>query len=125
MIWVVLYCILGLLSWVITAFLLKGVDWILISGVSTLPKEDRLKFKEKHDMVGMNRYAGKRIFLPVSIWATVFAPMFISLMLFGSEWLQSAWYGTAYAIVIAICSVALLISIFSALPKMLGNNFEK
>jgi hypothetical protein len=125
MVWVVLYSVLGLFSWIITFFTLRGVDWILISGVNTLPKEDRLKFKEKHDMVGMNRYAGKRIFLPVSLWVSIFAPLFFSLMLFDSDWLQSTWYGTFYGIVIAICSIIVLVSIFSALPKITGNNFEK
>jgi len=125
MIWVVLYSIFGLLSWIMTVFTLKGVDWILISGVNTLPKEDRLKFKEKHDMVGMNRFAGKRIFLPLSIWMSIFAPLFFSLMFFDSYWLQYTWYGTGYGIMIAICSVAMLVSVFSALPKIMGNNFEK
>ena len=125
MIWVVLYCVMCLFFWIMTFFTLKGVDWILISGVNTLPKEDRLKFKEKHDMAGMNRYAGKRIFLPVSIWVSIFAPLFFSLMIFDSDWLQSTWYGTAYGIAIAVCTVVVLVFVFSALPKITGNHFEK
>jgi hypothetical protein len=124
-IWLILYGVLSVFLFVMTAYTLKGVDWIIIIGVNTLPKADKQKFKEKHNMVEMNKYAGKRIFLPFSIWALVFAPLILSITLFNAEWMESTWYGTGYGIMIGIFSIIVLISTFSALPKILGNAFEK
>jgi hypothetical protein len=101
-----------------TIFCLRGVDWILISGVNTLPKEDRRKFKERHDMIAMNKFIGKRVFLPATILCLGFMPFFF----FEShEWMQSAWFG---AVIIAVV-IAALVPVFSALPKILGSHFEK
>ena len=101
-----------------TAFCLKGVDWILISGVNMLPKEDKQKFKEKHDMIAMNRLIGKRIFLPL----TILCLACVLVLIFGiPEWMQSAWFGA----VIVVAIIAALVLVFSALPKILGNHFEK
>ncbi|MCL2198551.1 MAG: DUF3784 domain-containing protein [Defluviitaleaceae bacterium] len=117
MIWAILMGVLGVFLWVLTIAALKGVDWIFISGVSTLPKEDRQKYKEKHDMPAMNKYIGKRVFLPSAVFVTASIP----IMLFPEIFEQALWL----AAVIVIACIALLVSIFSALPKILGGHFEK
>ena len=90
MIWVViLYGAVSLFLWALTFFTLKGVDWILVSGINTLPKEDRQKYKEKHNMIEMNRYAGKRIFFPFAIFTLIVAPLVLSVTIFNAEWLEA------------------------------------
>ena len=54
-------------SWLLTIKCLKGCDWILVNGPNTMPKADKVKYKEQHDMVGLNRYIGKTILMPMSI----------------------------------------------------------
>jgi len=125
MIWLILYGVSTLLCWIFTAFTLRGVDWILISGVNMLPKEDKQKYKEKHNMVEMNRYIAKKTLLPVSIWLLIFAPFMFSQFFFNAEWIETTWYGVGYIIIVIISAIIMSISIFSAMPKILGNTFEK
>ena len=113
----IIFLIFTAFFWFMTIVTLKGVDWILLSGVNILPKEERRKYKEKHDMIAMNRFIGKRIFLPVSVAGTVFMPPLI----LGAEFVHSAWF----VIPLVIAVVAMLLLIFSALPKILGSAFEK
>jgi len=110
------FAFFALLSWIMTAVCMK-VDWIFVSGVNLLPKADRQKYKEKHDMRAMNRFIGKRIFMPLAVLFTIIAP--ISYV--DAEWMQSAWFGVLLVIVV----IATLVMIFTALPKILGNKFEK
>jgi len=121
MILFVVYMIFSGFFWVMTAATLRGVDWILISGPNLMPKEDRLKFKEKHDMVGMNRYIGRRVLLPITIWSVVSAPSIFMRAVLALE----APEPTVYIALITICTLFVMVSVFSALPKIWGNRFEK
>ena len=107
-----------LFSGIMTVFCLKGVDRVLISGAGTLPKKERQKFKEKHDMIAMNKFIGRRVFLPLTVLNLAFLPF----MAFNTPgWMQSAWFGA----VMIVAIIAALVPVFSALPKILGNHFEK
>ena len=68
-------------------------------------------------MVAMNRFIGKRIFLPTTVLCLACVP----LMFF--EIPEHMTLG--FTIVIIVAVVAVLILSFSALPKILGNHFEK
>jgi hypothetical protein len=94
----------------------RGCDWILLSGVNTLPKEDRDEYRATHDMIGMNKLAGRRIFRPMAVVSALV--LFVNL--FGL-WSDSAAFGVA----ILVVTVILLTSVFSALPRILGTEFEK
>ena len=116
----IILSIVSLFLWILTAFTLKGVDWILISGVNTLPKEEKRKFKEKYDVVAMNKYAGKNIFLPTAVLCT----LIVLLIFLGAEWKQSA--PVLFAVIMTVISVALivyLVYLFRATFKIL--DFEK
>jgi len=116
MIGLIAFLVFALLSWIMTAVCMK-VDWIFVSGVNLLPKADRQKYKEKHDMRAMNRFIGKRKFMPLAVLFTIVAP--ISYV--DAEWMQSAWFGVLLAFVV----IAAIVMIFTAMPKILGNKFEK
>ena len=115
MVWATILGVLGLIFWILTIFTLRGVDWVLISGVTTLSKGERQKFKEKNNMTEMNRYIGKRVFLPIALMLSIIAPLMLN-----ANWMQSTWFG----IVIFIVVIVVLVSIFSAIPKILGTTFE-
>jgi len=95
--------VLAVFFWFLTAATLKGVDWIFISGVNSLPKEERQAFKEKHDMISMNRYLGKRILLPTAVLFSIIAPLVLS----SADWMQSAWF--CAVILISVLSFLMLI----------------
>jgi len=99
---------------VMTFFCLKGVDWVLISGIFS--REERKKFKAKHDMIAMNRFIGKRVFLPGAIYTAAMFPLF-----FDMPWMQSEWLGA----VILWATFVVMGLVFSAVPKILGTHFEK
>ena len=108
--------IISLLCWAMTVICLRGVDWILISGVNTLPKAERQKYKEKHDMVAMNKFIGKKVFLPLAIICTITAVV----ILLDAPWMQTPWF----AAVIIVACVALLAITFWAAAKIFGGNFS-
>ena len=116
MIHLIIFLVMAALFWIMTILCMK-VDWILVNGVNMLPKEDRLKYKEKHDMRAMNKFIAKRIFMPLAIMSTVVAPV----EFLNKEWIETAWFGAFLVIII----VAPLVLVFSALPKILGKTFEK
>ena len=116
MIGAVICLVLGLFCWAMTIICLN-VDWVMISGVNMLPKDERLKFKEKHDMRAMNKYIGKRMFLPSAIFCSIFTP----IIFFEPAWVQSTWAG----VVIFFACIVFIVYIISAVPKILGNKFEK
>jgi hypothetical protein len=93
-------------------------DWIFVSGVNMLPKADRKKYKEKHDMRAMNCFIGKRVFLPLSIACTI-SPLFIVFE--DTELMKSTWVG----ILITVAIFAFTASIFYAVAKILGGKFER
>jgi len=112
--------IVGLFFGVLGVICLRGVDWILINGQNMMSKEDKQKFKAKHDMIAMNRFIGKRVLLPIAaffIAGVLFA--FIHLQ-FEPVWMQSSWI----AVPILAAVVYVLYVTFSALPKVLGSHFE-
>jgi len=109
--------VLCLFFWIMTILCFK-TDWIFVSGVNMLPKEDKIKYKETHDMKAMNCFIAKRVFLPLAIASTI-SPLII--LFEDAEWVQSTWFG----ILITLVIIALVVSIFSIIPKILGTKFEK
>jgi len=101
---------------ILAVFCLKGVDWVLINGVNTLSKEEQQEFKDKYDMIAMNRYIGKRILLPLALLCLIYVPIIAFETL---DWMQSAWFG----ILVIVVSIGGVVVLCSALPKIL--NFEK
>jgi len=93
------------------------VDWIFISGPNTLPSKDRQAFKAMHDMPALNRYIGWRMFLPLAVMITVFAPPFI----FDVSWTGSTWFG----VVVTAAAFFAVGSFFSTLITVIGGKFEK
>jgi uncharacterized membrane protein YphA (DoxX/SURF4 family) len=94
----------------------KGCDWILLSGVNTLPKSDRDEYRSKHDMVGMNRYIGRRVLLPTAIFSLLCSP----LLIFGF-FPEALIFRYGFFMV----TIAYIFAVFSSLPKVLGTDFEK
>jgi hypothetical protein len=116
MVGTIILVIFALFFWIMT-IICMNVDWVMINGVNILPKEERQKFKEKHDMRAMNKFIGNRVFLPLAVLLSALTP----LIAFEPVWAQSNWVG----IVILVAIVAVVIYIVSAVPKILGNKFEK
>jgi len=113
MIAIVILSVVSLFFWILTAFTLKGVDWILINGVNVLPKEDKQKFKEKYDIIAMNKHIGKRVFLPLAILCALIVP----LIFFDAEWMQSQ--PVLFGIIIVVLSIAFLVYLVRATLKVL------
>jgi len=109
--------VLSIFFWIMTILCFK-TDWIFVSGVNMMPKADRVTYKEKHDMKAMNHYIGKRVFLPLAIACTI-SPILIIFE--DAAWVKSTWFGILLTLVI----LALTVSIFSIVPKILGTKFEK
>ena len=99
---------------------LRGVDWIFISGWTIMPKEDKQKFKKKHDMVAMNRLIGKRVFIPIAVFCVLGGVFSFLYTQFDPVWMQSSWL----AIPILAVVIGVFVPVFSALPKVLGTHFE-
>jgi len=95
----------------------RGVDWILINGVNVLPKEDKQKFKEKYDMISMNKFIGTRMFLPLAVLCSFIVP----LIIFEFEWLQAQQ--VLFGILIFILSFGLLVHLVRVMLKIL--DFDK
>ena len=106
----------SILFWTLTAVCLKGCDWIFISGVNIMRKEDRIKFKQQHNMVEMNKYIGKMIFLPTAAYIS-FILFFLPYSLHRDSQL--------FVVLLLIFTFAYTIRIFTALPKILGTYFAK
>jgi len=114
---VILMLAVSLLLWVMTVICLRGCNWILISGYSTLPKTDKEKFRARYDVVAMNKYTGKAIFLPMAVICTVGA----AWMLFDPAWMRSPWFGVLFAVV----AVAATGYMFYAVTRILGDRFKR
>lgn|GEM_PF-1116541 len=101
------------LTWFITYMCLrkKGCNWFMLSGYLTMPKEERLKYKAKFDVIAMNRYAGKMIHLPLAILMVLLIPL---------PFYQGAWYGA----VLGIYAVMICVLSFIAVSKLFSNEFE-
>ena len=110
---VILLLSIALFSGIMTVFCLKGVDWVLISGVNMLPKEERQKFKEKHDMIAMNKFIGKRVFFPTTVLCLACVPLVVFDI---PDWFDA---------MIVVAVIAVLVYVFSALPKILGDHFAR
>lgn len=107
--------------WAITIKCLIGCDWILINGPNMLPKEDKIKFKAKHDMVGLNRYIGKTVLLSAAILfslITIFVTLYTQ---FNFAWVSSGWFAWPFVFVCIVLGVRM----FVAVPKIMGTKFEK
>jgi len=99
---------------------LRGIDWIFISGWILMPKEDKQKFRAQHDMLAMNRLIGKQVFLPTAAFCMLTGIYIFIYTQFDPAWMQSQW--VVFPISAAV--VGLLVSVFSALLKVLGTQFE-
>jgi energy-converting hydrogenase Eha subunit H len=113
----ILLLVLALLLWAAAIKCIIGCDWILVSGVNTLPKEEKQKYKEQHDMVAMNRYIGKRMLLPMAVVCSLYA----AVMLIDTDLFRTVWFGT----VIFVTTVAAMGLCFSAVVKVMGDMFKK
>ena len=103
--------------WAMTIICLRGCGWILISGYSLLPKEDKDKFRQKYDVISMNKYLGKTVFMPLAIICSI-----ISLqILFEPAWMDSGWYTTVLIIVVFVTVGSCLY----AATQVLGDKFKK
>jgi len=117
MAWIILFASIALILWALTIIALSGVNWIFISGPNTLPKKDRQAFKAMHDMPALNRFIGLRMFLPLAVMVTVFAPPFI----FDWAWTGATWFG----IIVTTAAFFVVGSVFGALITIIGGKFEK
>jgi len=85
-----------------------------------LPKEERQKYKDKHDMVALNRFIGKRVFLPSATSCLAISAIVCLDAFTDAEWVKSTWFAVFTIIVV----IAFFVFVGSALPKIFGNHFE-
>ena len=93
----------------------KGCNWFMVSGYLTLSKEERAKYKAKYDVIALNRYSGKMIYLPMAVWITL-----LVIQSLGFAWANTGWFN----VVIVVGALIMFVSTFAALPKILGTRFE-
>jgi hypothetical protein len=106
-----------LLLWGMSFICMRGCSWILISGTNMLSKEEKQTFREKHDIVAMNRYIGKIIFLPLALYLT--AIFFITE--YEPAWADSTWFFS-----VNIISVLVVLGFcFYGVSQVLGRRFER
>lgn len=115
---VILISIAAVCFWAIAIKCLVGCDWILISGPNMLPKEDRIKFKAQHDMIGLNRYMGKTAFLPAAIIATMGALYYALYTQTDFTWVRSGWFVWPLVIVAIALGVRILVAVPTIMKKM-------
>jgi threonine/homoserine/homoserine lactone efflux protein len=113
----ILIAVCAVMLWVFTYFFIKGVDWIMISGVSTLPKEEKERYRKKHDVTAMNRYTGKMMLLPMAIIFTV--GMVFRYVPLEAGWMDSWWFST----IIIVALLGFLGWCFYVISQVLGNRF--
>jgi hypothetical protein len=102
--------------WAFTVICLKGCTHILISGYSLASKDEKRKYKEQYDVVAMNRYIGKMIFLPISLFCTVLIPTF-----FVNDTMLER-----FDVITGIGAITVLALCFYAAAKVLsGNKFKR
>jgi len=94
----------------------KGCDWFMVSGYLILPTDEKKKYKARYDVVALNRYIAKMIYLPLSFLLMIMLPM-----AFNAPFTDEGWYGA----LIAVSGMGVLITSFAAIPKILGTRFEK
>ena len=92
--------ILSLIFWILTVICLKGCNKIFISGYSTASDDEKKKYKEKYDVAAMNKFLGKVVFLPLSVFCTALIPMFIY---------ESMLHGLLIGVITGIASIIILI----------------
>ena len=108
--------VISILFWVIGIICIKGCNVILVSGANLMPKEDRKKYKEKHDIIAMNRYIGKVIILPLAALCSFMSVTMITEF----AWMESNWFaGITIAAVIGIIALC-----FYGAVQILGSRFE-
>jgi accessory gene regulator protein AgrB len=107
----------GLFLWFLTINCLRGCNWILVSGISTSSKAVKLQYRMQNDVPAMNRYMGKTIFLPFSIYCTVLWIM----MFFNIPWMVEAWFG----IVLTVFTFLMVGFCFYAVVQVLGGRFKR
>jgi hypothetical protein len=116
-----------LIAWVVptlimTVFCLKGCNWVLLSGYN-LSKDDRKRFREQYDVITMNKYIGKMIFLPLALGGIITCVLLFISFVFPNDiaFFHSGWFAT-----IIVFSALIFIALsFYALIQVLGNRFKK
>ena len=104
--------IVAVCLWLLTIKCMRGCDWILISGPNIMPKEDKIKYKQQHDMIRMNKYLGKMVFIPASIITSMF------VIAFALNWDIADWIIGLSAVIMLVLSVPIFIAVF----KISGTN---
>jgi ABC-type Na+ efflux pump permease subunit len=113
----IILLIAAFLLWAGCIRCLTGTEVILISGVGTLPRAERQKYRERHDMKAMNKDIGKRVLLPLSVALSLAAP----LVYLNAPWMRSAWFGAAVAAV----SLAVMGYVAYGAVKVLGGDYVR
>jgi len=113
----VILLVLSLALWAAAIICMKGCNRMLISGYAMLPKEEREKLKEQYDIIAMNKYIGKTIFLPLAV---VFMIIVVMICL-EAAWMQSPWFGA----LIAIAAFAVLARCAYSAIQIFGDRFKK
>ena len=113
MIMIIPIVLFALGAWGMTYFCLraKGSNLFTPSGYLTLPKDERAKYKAKYDVIAMNRYSGKMVYLPLALLLTAMIPL-------------PVYHATWYGIIVGMGGVVVLGMYFVAVPKLVGNYFE-
>ena len=113
---IIIFIILVLFFGIMTFFCFRGVDWVMLNGM--IFKADRDKYRQKHDMIAMNRFIGKRIFLPNTILLLTLLPMLF-------DWPEGHIMTTIVPMLFFIVAIIVIVSTFFAIPKIFGTHFEK
>jgi len=121
MIELIILSFIAVCFWATTIKCFVGCDWILINGANAMPKEDKIKFKAQHDMIGLNKYIGKTVLLSAAV---LFSLVSIFVALYTQTdftWVRSVWFVLLFVIV----CIALAVRMAVAVPKILGTQFKK
>ena len=103
--------------WAMAIICIRGCNWILISGYSLLPKKEKDKFRQKYDVISMNKYLGKTVFMPLAVICSIISFQ----ILFEPAWMNSGWYTTVLIVAVFVA----VGSCFYAVVQVLGDRFKK
>jgi general stress protein CsbA len=116
-----------LITWVVptlimTIFCLKGCNWVLLSG-HNLSKDDRKRFREQYDVITMNKYIGKMIFLPLALGGLISCVLLLISILASNDiaFFNSGWFAT----IIVFSALIFIALCFYAYVQVVGNRFKR
>ena len=108
--------ILSLIFWILMVICLKDCNKIIISGYSTASEDEKKKYKQKYDVAAMNKFLGKVVFLPLSVFCTALIPIFVY---------EGMLYGLLIGIITGIGSIIILIlGIYATVVILDGDKFK-